>query len=163
MVVLSSVLLSPAAAGWERGDVLEAIHQVENPRNVLRVGPRGELGPFQFRPVVWAMYSQKPFSFAADPEEAKTVAELHYEWIKRGLERNKLSVSPYHIGLVWNAGLSATLNGRASSHSLHYAQRVANLVEYATTASLRTTAESGALTQPADAPIAVAAPTAALP
>jgi hypothetical protein len=111
--------LAPSAMAWERNDVLDAI----------RIGPRGELGPFQFRPRVWRTYTQKPFSLAADRAEAQLVAELHYDWIKRGLERNGLAVSPYHIGLVWNAGLHATVNSRASSHSQHYAQRVANLVE----------------------------------
>jgi hypothetical protein len=130
--VILSLILVPAAHAWERGDVLEAIHQVENPYDTMRIGRRGELGPFQFRPVVWRMYTQKPFSLAADRTEAQAVAEMHFEWIRKGLERNRLEVTPYYIGLVWNAGLQATLNGRASATSLHYAQRVANLVEYAT-------------------------------
>jgi hypothetical protein len=129
------------AEGWDRADVLDAIHQVENPNNTLRVGRRGELGPFQFRPAVWHAYSQKPFALAADLGEAQAVAELHYDWIKRGLERNGLAVSPYQIGLVWNAGLTATLNGRTSANSRHYAQRVANLVEYKGTTTAATVAE----------------------
>lgn len=110
--------------------MLEAIHQVENPKNTMRIGRRGELGPYQFRPVVWRAYSQKPFSLAADQAEAQVVAEAHYDWIKRGLERNKLEVTPYHIGLAWNAGLQATVNSRTSTQSRYYAQRVANLVEH---------------------------------
>jgi hypothetical protein len=127
-----ALVLGPAAHAWERGDVLEAIHQVENPNDTMRIGRRGELGPFQFRPIVWRTYTQKPFSLAVDRAEAQAVAEMHFDWIKRGLERNKLEVTPYYIGLAWNAGLHAALNGRASSTSQHYAQRVANLVEYAT-------------------------------
>lgn len=126
MVIFGSTQLVHA---WERTEVLDAIHDVENPHNSTRIGRRGELGPFQFRPAVWFAYTQKPFSLAADNAEAKLVAEAHYEWIKRGLERNKLEVTPYHIGLVWNAGLHATLNNRASETSKYYAQRVANLVE----------------------------------
>jgi len=117
---------------WERGDVLEAIHQVENPNNTTRIGRRGELGPYQFRPIVWQKYTQKPFSMAADQTEAQAVAEMHFDWIKRGLERNKKEVTPYYIGLAWNAGLTAALNDRTSANSRHYAQRVANLVEHAT-------------------------------
>ena len=134
-IQLSSVglflIMGSTAQAWERGDVLEAIHQVENPNNTMRIGSRGELGPFQFRPVVWRTYTQKPFSLAADQAEAQTVAEMHFDWIKRGLQRNKLEVTPYYIGLAWNAGLHAALNGRASATSQHYAQRVANLVESA--------------------------------
>ena len=129
LVAVITLGLAPSAMAWERSDVLDAIHQVENPNNSLRIGRRGELGPYQFRPVVWNTYSQKPFSLAADQAEAQLVAELHFEWIKRGLERNKLEVTPYHIGLVWNAGLHATLNNRASATSKYYAERVANLVE----------------------------------
>jgi len=132
--------LVPAVHAWERIMVLEAIHQVENPNDSMRIGPRGELGPFQFRPAVWNTYTQKPFSLAADRAEAQTVAELHFEWIKKGLERNKLEVSPYYIGLVWNAGMRATLNGRASAHSQFYAERVANLVEHAVKTSVADTA-----------------------
>jgi len=131
-LVLLSLAAVPTALAWERADVLSAIHQVENPFNTLRVGSRGELGPFQIRPIVWNTHTQKPFPLAADPVEAQIIAELHYEWIKRGLERNGMEVSPYHIGLVWNAGLNATVNGRATEFSRYYAQRVANLVEYAT-------------------------------
>lgn len=117
------------AKAWERSDVLSAIHQVENPRDTLRIGRRGELGPFQFRPAVWSCYTGKPFSLAADAAEAQLVAEAHYDWIKRGLERNGLAVTPFSIGLAWNAGLMATVNNRVHEQSRQYAQRVANLVE----------------------------------
>jgi hypothetical protein len=132
-VVAFLLVLGPAAQAWERSDVLEAIHQVENPTDTQRVGRWGELGPFQFRPVVWRTYTQKPFSLAVDRTEAQAVAEMHFEWIRRGLERNKVEVTPYFIGLAWNAGLQAALNGRTSANSQHYAQRVANLVEHAST------------------------------
>jgi len=131
-VVVYVLILGHSAFAWERGDVLEAIHQVENPTDTMRIGRRGELGPYQFRPIVWRMYTEKPFSLAADRTEAQVVAEMHFEWIRRGLERNKVEVTPYFIGLAWNAGLQATLNGRVSANSQGYAQRVANLVEHAT-------------------------------
>ncbi len=152
VVVGFALVLAPVVHAWERVMVLEAIHQVENPNDTMRVGPRGELGPFQFRPVVWHTYTQKPFSLAADRTEAQTVAELHFEWIKRGLERNKLEVSPYYIGLVWNAGLHATLNGRASAQSQFYAQRVANLVEHAVKTSV---AETASTTETSAAPVKI--------
>lgn len=154
---LVSVLapFSAVAAGqaWERNDVLDAIHQVENPYNVTRIGRRGELGPFQFRPAVWYSYTKKPFALAIERAEAQIVAEAHYEWIKRGLERNKLEVTPYHIGLVWNAGLHATINGRASSTSRYYAERVANLVDSKIAAALAASPDT-----PAVEPAAAAEP-----
>lgn len=149
-MVAGFLLMSAESRGWERSDVLNAIHQVENPHNVTNIGSRGELGPFQFRPAVWYTYTQKPFVLAAERAEAQLVAEAHYEWIKRGLERNKLEVTPYHIGLAWNAGLHATVNGRASAHSRYYAQRVANLVESLTPAA-----------PTPDSPVVPAAPPAA--
>jgi len=136
------------AHAWERSDVLAAIHEVENPHNTNRIGRRGELGPFQLRPAVWYTYTQKPFSLAAEQAEAQTVAEAHYEWIKRGLERNKIEVSPYHIGLVWNAGLHATINGRATDTSKYYAQRVANLVESKVTQPAQGAAVTTELSKP---------------
>src|SRR2546430_6926225 len=33
---------------------LEAIHNLENPRDLTRPGPRGELGAYQFRESTWA-------------------------------------------------------------------------------------------------------------
>jgi len=134
-VLVAAVCLTlPAvqAVAWERADVLEAIHQVENPNDTMLIGRRGELGPFQFRPAVWRTYTQKPFALAADRAEAQAVAEMHFDWIKHGLEQNKMEVTPYSIGLAWNAGLGAALHGRASANSQAYAQRVANLVEHAT-------------------------------
>jgi hypothetical protein len=130
--LLLGVLLTSPVMGWERNDVLLAIHQVENPTDTTLVGRRGELGPYQFRPVVWRKYTVKPFELAADAAEAQTVAEMHYDWIARGLARNGFEVSPYHIALAWNAGLQATVNSRTSRGSRHYAQRVANLVEQPT-------------------------------
>jgi hypothetical protein len=145
--LLALAAFVPELRAWEKSDILHAIHQVENPRDLQRAGQRGELGPFQFRRTVWSKYTEKPFSLATDPVEAQVVAEAHYDWIKRGLERNGLEVTPYQIGLAWNAGLHATVNNRASNQSKQYAQRVANLVEYAD--STKKTAVSE---QPAAAP-----------
>ena len=132
---------------WERDDVLSAIHQVENPRDVLRLGPCGELGPFQFRLAVWSSYTQKPFMLAMDAAESQLVAEAHYDWITRGLQRNGMEVTPYSIGLAWNAGLMATVNHFASEESKRYAQRVANLVEDAEAAR-----SASAKPQPSESP-----------
>ncbi|HEY5552105.1 MAG TPA: hypothetical protein VIK52_09460 [Opitutaceae bacterium] len=75
------------------------------------------------------MHTSKPFSLAVQKEHADQVAVIHYEWLRRGLERNGLSASPYNIALAWNAGLSAVVNGRVGSRTRGYASQVVNLVE----------------------------------
>lgn len=116
-----------AAAAAEREAVLAAIHQLENPRNLQRPGPRGELGAYQFRRSTWLMHTDEPFERALDRATADVVAQRHYEWIKRGLRRAKLPTSPYFIALAWNGGLSATVRGRTAASSRDYASRAANL------------------------------------
>jgi hypothetical protein len=116
-----------AGSELERAATLEAIHQLENPRNVTRPGPRGELGPYQFRAVTWRMHTTEPFTRAVERSVAHAVAELHYDWLERGLKRAGLPVTPYMVGLAWNAGLSAAINGRAPRIAHDYASRAANL------------------------------------
>ncbi len=119
----------PARAETTRAEVLLAIHWVENPRNVTKPGPKGELGPYQFREPTWRMHTKAPFRRALDREQAETVARRHYDWIVRGLVRNGLPVTPYNISLAWNGGLSATVRGRAPAAAHRYAERVHNLAE----------------------------------
>ena len=113
----------------DRWETLQAINLVENPRNSPKPGANGELGPYQFRDSTWRMHTSKPFSLAVQKEHADQVAVIHYEWLRRGLERNGLSASPYNIALAWNAGLSAVVNGRVGSRTRGYASQVVNLVE----------------------------------
>ena len=123
-----------------RWATLEAIHQLENPRNSARPGPCGELGAYQFRAMTWQMYTTTPFERALDRAASDVVAVKHYEWIKAGLERAGVPATPYFIGLAWNGGLAAALNGRAPRAARDYAERVANLTEVlngGTVASLR--------------------------
>ena len=116
------------AAASERWRTLQAINWVENPRNSLRTGPRGELGPYQFRPATWRMYTDKPFALAVEREAADEVAVQHYEWIRRGLLRAGIAPTPYRIALVWNAGFDQVVNDRAPASAYAYAEQVANLV-----------------------------------
>lgn len=138
-VLLTSIALLAAscvpamAAGGSDGDclraaTLRAIHALENPRNLQRPGSRGELGPYQFRESTWRMHTTAPFRLALDRKTADAVAVLHYDWIKRGLERAGLPASVYNIALAWNVGLAATIAGKFSEGSQDYAQRVTNLV-----------------------------------
>jgi hypothetical protein len=126
-LVLLLVLSDLPASGAARQTVLLAIHWVENPNNVTHPGPRGELGPYQFLRETWAMHTNKPFSWANRKNVADEVAALHFEWIRRELERHGVEVTPYNVALVWNAGLGATVRGELSPANHDYAQRVANL------------------------------------
>lgn len=114
--------------GSDRWETLQAIHWVENPRNSPKPGPHGELGPYQFRERTWRMHTDMPFSLAIQREHADKVAVIHYEWLRRGLERNGIAPTPYNIAMAWNAGLSAVVNGRIGSRTRTYAQQVENLV-----------------------------------
>jgi hypothetical protein len=120
-------LVAGTLGAAERAATLEAIRNLENPRHLTRPGPRGELGPYQFRLDTWRMHSTLPFARANDRATSDRVAVEHYEWIKRGLERARLPASPYNVALAWNGGLSAVQKGRAPRAAHRYAERAANL------------------------------------
>lgn len=130
-VVLVGFFAIPPAVACERWETLQAIHWVENPHNSTKPGPCGELGAYQFREGTWRMHTQVPFRQAIDRTHADAVAIRHYEWIKRGLVRAGLPVTPYHIALAWNGGLAATVRGRISASTRNYAERVSNLAAQA--------------------------------
>ncbi len=122
--VLGVTVTSEASTRWA---TLEAIHKLENPRNLTRPGARGELGAYQFRANTWRMHTDTPFVRALDRAESDVVAVRHYEWLKRGLEEAGQTASTYNIALAWNGGLSAALRGRAPRAAHRYAQRAVNL------------------------------------
>lgn len=120
-----------------RWATLEAIHKLENPRNLTRPGPHGELGAYQIRPSTWRMHTKTPFYKANSRAESDIVAVRHYEWIKEGLTRNGLQATPYNIALAWNGGLTAAINGKSPRVAHDYAKRATNLAtEYHTRARL---------------------------
>lgn len=120
-------LFAQQAGAGERWETLEAIHWVENPRNSTRPGPHGELGAYQFRENTWRMHTKVPFNRALERPHSDTVAVKHYEWIKRGLARAGMEVTPYTIALAWNGGLTATVRGQAPRAAHDYAERVSNI------------------------------------
>ena len=129
-----------SARASSRWATLEAIHKLENPRNLTRPGRHGELGAYQFRPSTWRMHTTVPFQKALDRQTSDVVAERHYEWIKRGLENARMPATPYNIALAWNSGLEAAIRGKSPRVSHDYAQRAVNLV--ADLAPPRTVAEA---------------------
>ncbi|MGA3006521.1 MAG: hypothetical protein ABSE59_01390 [Opitutaceae bacterium] len=124
-----SLGLAVAAHGSDRWETLEAIHWVENPHNSTRLGPHGELGPYQFRQSTWRMYSRRPFYEAINREYSDEVAVKHYEWLKQGLENAGIEITPYNIAMAWNAGLDAVIGKHVPMTSHAYAEQVTNLVE----------------------------------
>ncbi|HVS51243.1 MAG TPA: hypothetical protein VHD62_02715 [Opitutaceae bacterium] len=125
LALFVAVTASRASLRWA---TLEAIHQLENPHNVTRPGPCGELGAYQFRFATWRMHTKAPFASALDRRMSDIVAVSHYEWLKRGLEQAHLAASPYNIALAWNGGLDAVIAGKAPGCAHDYASRVVNLV-----------------------------------
>ena len=126
-VLLAASPLTVRATTAGRAETLEAIHRVENPRDSTKPGRYGELGAYQFRRGTWKMHTKVPFERALDRLESEEVAVRHYEWLRRGLERNGLPQTPYFIALAWNGGLASVVQGRAPRAAHDYAQRVTNL------------------------------------
>jgi hypothetical protein len=127
VLMLSSVLLGAQARASERWATLEAIHQLENPRNSEDPGRCGELGPYQFREGTWKMYTQAPFSRALDRRSADAVAVKHYNWLKAELERRGVEATAYRIALAWNGGIGAVFSLHPPASVKDYATRAANL------------------------------------
>jgi hypothetical protein len=117
---------SPAFAS-ERWATLEAIHQLENPRDTPEPGPCGELGAYQFREQTWKMHTMAPFSRALDRHSSDAVAVKHYDWIKSELARRGIDASPFNIALVWNGGIKAVLDANPPESVVDYASRAANI------------------------------------
>ena len=122
-------LLLPAAVASERWDTLRAINEVENPTNHTHYGPKGELGPYQFRRDTWRQYTQRPFNLATNHALSDEVAALHYDHIRRELRAAGIDPTTFNIAMAWNCGINAVLSGRIPAVTYSYAQRVGNLVE----------------------------------
>lgn len=128
-LLLAIILGLTTLRASERRVTLEAIHSLENPRNLTRPGPRGELGAYQFRPETWRMHTTLPFAHAHDRTTSDYVAEKHYDWLRRGLESARVAPTPYNIALAWNSGLAAVVAGKSPRSAHRYAERAANLAE----------------------------------
>lgn len=115
-----------ATVRWE---TLEAIHRIENPRDTTQPGPCGELGAYQFREQTWRMHTTIPFARATERRISDAVAICHYEWLRLGLARAGIEITPYNIGLAWNAGLSSVVRGRVRPSARDYAERVHNIAQ----------------------------------
>jgi hypothetical protein len=128
--VLSLLFAAPEARATERWATLEAIHQLENPRDSDTPGSFGELGPYQFREQTWKMHTAAPFSRALDRRSSDAVAVKHYDWIKAELERRGIVATPYRVALAWNGGIRAVVGEHPPAVAVDYASRAANLAMY---------------------------------
>lgn len=124
LFVMGVASVAHASGRWS---TLEAIHQLENPRDLPRPGPCGELGAYQFRLSTWRLHTDVPFQRALERPMSDLVAGRHYDWLSRRLEAAGLRASPYNIALAWNGGITAAVNGRSSRAAHSYAERAANL------------------------------------
>jgi hypothetical protein len=131
LLLVSAVLgfYLPGAVAAERWETLRAINQVENPTNHTHYGPKGELGPYQFRRDTWRMYTRKPFTQATDRASADAVAVSHYESIKRQLANAGIAPTTFNIAMAWNCGINAVICGRIPTVTYRYADQVNNLAE----------------------------------
>lgn len=125
-----SASISLCAVEADRSATLEAIHTLENPWNLTRRGPCGELGPYQFREQTWRAYTTEPFSRAIEIPISNLVAQRHYEWLRDRLGQARIPPTTYNIALAWNCGLTTAITGHASRRAHDYAQRAVNLAGY---------------------------------
>ena len=129
LVLAVGVLIPSTLRASERWETLEAIHWIENPHNSVHPGPCGELGAYQFREATWRMHTTMPFVRALERPASDDVAIRHYEWLKTGLLRHGLDVTPYNIALAWNGGLAAAVRGSVPAAARDYAERVTNIAQ----------------------------------
>jgi hypothetical protein len=135
LFLTSSVATITAVNAASRWATLEAIHQIENPRDSTAPGRFGELGAYQFKRDTWRMHTRAPFRQALDRLESDRVAVLHYEWIREELARRGLPVNSYTIALAWNGGIQAVAGDHAPAACLDYAERASTLAaQYDSTA-----------------------------
>jgi hypothetical protein len=126
-IVVGVVVVSVQARASERWATLEAIHQLENPRDTDAPGSCGELGAYQFREQTWKMHTEAPFSRALDRRSSDAVAVKHYDWIKSQLEAKGVAATPFNIALAWNGGIKAVFDPHPPAVAVDYASRAANI------------------------------------
>lgn len=112
IIAFLSLTVSLSAA-VDAKKLLAAIALVET-GNVPKNGKAGETGVHQIGPAA-----------RRDNRDAAT----HLAWIRAQLRRHGADDNALNIALVWNAGLTKTVTGKAPVVSYDYARRVVNLYE----------------------------------
>lgn len=119
IMILGVMGTVPRAYAIELDDtrMLVAIEQREGYRG--QPGASGELYRWQMMPATVA--DRGGYDEAA--------ARRHLGWIKTQLGRARIDVLPFNVALVWNAGLTTVLQGRALIRHYRYADAVAALYD----------------------------------
>lgn len=111
--------------------ILWALAQAETPRGVpAHPGPAHETGTYQLTPSVRhdrsADLRRRGFQ---GPITDEMLAREQVLWIAAQLEKAGQRADPFAIGVAWNAGVTAKINGTAPDRSYDYGARISNLVE----------------------------------
>lgn len=110
-----------------------AIRAVEN-WDGRSVGRSGEVGPGQWLPGTWRMFSERPLSWAIGKSiecrtEQERVGVKEVEWIRARLPKLGLGDSVWAIGLVHNAGYGHVAAGLVETRHRAFADRVRAVYE----------------------------------
>ena len=129
-VVAVAPLMAPASS-TRLFAVYDALHEVENPRNRLRPGKAGELGPVQFTRDAWEETTTLPFTPVWVWRYSAEVGVKRLRWLETELRRRHVFPTPFRLAVAWKFGLTDALqNGRPPTPAeFEYADRVRHLVE----------------------------------
>jgi hypothetical protein len=121
-LALPSVLVAADSAA-----LLHSIAIVEDWRG--RVGKAGEIGPYQMLPSTRADRIRDLAARGIVAPTEQQIAQEHVDWLRRELRKAGTEPLPFNLALCWNAGLNATVTGRAPERSYRYACRVVGNLE----------------------------------
>ena len=104
--------------------MLHAIRDVESGDRPTRIGPKGERSAYQFKEAIWRFHTRVPFRVeSTNPEIAETIAQRHFEQLRKEFANELLPFTPEFIAAAWHHGSP----GAAAHVRDDYAQRAARL------------------------------------
>jgi hypothetical protein len=109
--------------------VLDALHAVENPHNLVRPGKHGELGPVQFTRATWEETTTLPFTPITVWANSTEVGLKRLRYIEMTLRAHHVTPTAFRIAVAWKFGLADALQNERppTAAEFEYADRVANL------------------------------------
>lgn len=104
-LILVFLLLCTRCLAFNDAAFLTAIAIVETNCDNSAVGKAGERSQYQFMRATWDQYARVSHAECAQhPDEIERVANLHLNWIKKTLTKNRMQVNVENCAAVWNAG-----------------------------------------------------------